>query len=120
SSPSKEMAWIGEMLVEGLAGAIERSGGDAVRASEGLAEDINDVMGQLGKDMSVALPTDFQVQAESAVSGALRGVAPIGSFPQITIEQMFVRSEDDIRKVSQELYNLIEAGSRAQGRFSPA
>jgi phage-related protein len=120
SSPSKEMAWIGEMLVEGLAGAIERSGGDAVRASEGLAEDINDVMGQLGKDMSVALPTDFQVQAETAVSGALRGVTPIGAAPQITIEQMFVRSEDDIRKVSQELYNLIEAGSRAQGRFSPA
>ena len=38
----------------------------------------------------------------------------------ITIQQMIVRSEDDIRRISQELYNLIQTGSRAQGRFSTA
>jgi len=38
----------------------------------------------------------------------------------ITIQQMIVRSEDDIRRISQELYNLMQTGSRAQGRFSPA
>jgi hypothetical protein len=31
---------------------------------------------------------------------------------------MIVRSEDDIRKVSQELYRLMQKGSRAQGRLA--
>ena len=34
--------------------------------------------------------------------------------------RVIVRSEDDIRRISQELYNLIQTGSRAQGRFSTA
>ena len=38
----------------------------------------------------------------------------------ITIQQMVVRSEEDIRKISQELYNLIQSGSRAQGHFTTA
>jgi hypothetical protein len=38
----------------------------------------------------------------------------------VVVQQMIVRTEDDIRRVSQELYNLMETGSRAQGRFSPA
>ena len=35
-------------------------------------------------------------------------------------DDRIVRSEEDIRKISQELYNLIQTGSRAQGRFSTA
>ena len=121
SSPSKEMAWIGEMLVKGLAGSIETSGDEAVSASERLVRDIGDVMNSLGEGMETAIPTDFHLNAKSTVLPA--GDTSAFSeqrMPLIHIEQMFVRSEDDIRKVSQELYNLIEAGSRAQGRFSPA
>ena len=33
NSPSREMAWVGEMLVEGLAGSIEDNGGQAVKAA---------------------------------------------------------------------------------------
>ena len=43
-----------------------------------------------------------------------------GSGALITIQQMIVRSEEDIRKISQELYNLIQSGSRAQGHFTTA
>ena len=39
-SPSKEMAWVGEMLVKGLAGSIDDNGNEAVKAAEGMAEDI--------------------------------------------------------------------------------
>ena len=70
--------------------------------------------------MSVALPTDFKVNAETAVSSVAGGFALGEGTFQITIEQMFVRSDDDIRRVSQELYDLMQAGSRAQGRFVPA
>ena len=43
-----------------------------------------------------------------------------GGGPLVMVQQMIVRSEDDIRRISQELYNLIQTGSRAQGRFSTA
>jgi hypothetical protein len=43
-----------------------------------------------------------------------------GGSPLVVVQQMIVRSEDDIRKVSQELYNLMQTGSRAQGRLNPA
>ena len=45
--------------------------------------------------------------------------AAVSGMPSlINIQQMIVRSEDDIRRISQELYNLMQTGSRAQGQFS--
>ena len=61
ASPSKEMGWVGEMLVEGLAGAINSNGKDAVKAAEGMAGGINDVMNGLASDMTTALPTDIDL-----------------------------------------------------------
>ncbi len=40
ASPSKEMAWIGEMLVEGLAGAVNKDGEKAVKAVKDMASDM--------------------------------------------------------------------------------
>ena len=121
-SPSTEMAWVGEMLVEGLAGSIEDNGSEAVKAAEGLTAGISDVMNGLAEDMQTSLPTDFHLNADTrsvtdTVSGSLRGA---GFASLITIQQMIVRSEDDIRKISQELYNLIQTGSRAGGRIITA
>ena len=117
-SPSDEMAWIGEMLVEGLAGAINTSGKDAVAAAENMSADINDVMQSLADDMSTALPTDFNVNGTVNRNDTVSGIGTGGAL--ITIQQMIVRSEEDIRKISQELYNLIQSGSRAQGHFTTA
>lgn len=124
-SPSKEMAWVGEMLVAGLAGSIAANGNDAVKAAEAMSADIDDVMNSLADDMKTTLPTDFTVDANvnDAISGASRHADANGGFgfgALITIQQMIVRSEEDIRRISQELYNLIQTGSRAQGRFSTA
>ena len=55
-----------------------------------------------------------------SVSGSMGGVGSSSFGTLITIQHMIVRSEDDIRRISQELYNLIQTGSRAQGRFSTA
>lgn len=126
ASPSKEMGWVGEMLVEGLAGAINSNGKDAVAAAEGMAEDINSVMNGLAKDMEISIPTDFALDAgaanaltESSVDG--RSSVMDGMYGSlVTVQQMVVRSEDDIRKVSQELYNLMQTGSREQGRVLTA
>ena len=59
ASPSKEMGWIGEMLVDGLAGSINANGKDAVKAAESMAGDINDVMHGLAGDMTTALPANI-------------------------------------------------------------
>lgn len=126
ASPSKEMGWVGEMLVEGLAGAINANGKDAVQAAEGMADDINSVMNGLAKDMKTSIPTDFSLDAGAAnalteSSAESRSTVMDGMYGSlVTVQQMVVRSEDDIRKVSQELYNLMQTGSRAQGRVLTA
>lgn len=126
ASPSKEMGWVGEMLVEGLSGAINANGKDAVEAAEGMADDINSVMNGLAKDMETSIPTDFSIDAGAAnalteSSADSRSTVMDGMYGSlVTVQQMVVRSEDDIRKVSQELYNLMQTGSRAQGRVLTA
>ena len=56
---------------------------------------------------------------ETSMAG-MKGKDMFGFASLITIQQMIVRSEDDIRKISQELYNLIQTGSRAGGRIITA
>ena len=77
ASPSKEMGWVGEMLVEGLAGAINANGKDAVKAAEGMAGGINDVMNGLANDMTTALPNsiDLGTATYGISSGAAGGAA---------------------------------------------
>lgn len=126
ASPSKEMGWVGEMLVEGLARAINANGKDAVEAAESMADDINSVMNGLATDMETSIPTDFSLDAGAAnalteSSADSRSTVMDGMYGSlVTVQQMVVRSEDDIRKVSQELYNLMQTGSRAQGRVLTA
>jgi len=122
NSPSKEMAWVGEMLVKGLAGSIEDNGGQAVSAAEKMSSDIDGVMNKLAQDMQTAIPTDYQFNANANVTGGMTGAAfaAAGGGPLVMVQQMIVRSEDDIRRISQELYNLMQVDSRAQGRIITA
>ncbi|MGM9589424.1 MAG: phage tail protein [Faecousia sp.] len=99
-SPSDEMAWVGEMLVKGLAGSIDRNGGEAVKAAEAMSADINDVMHGLAADMSTALPASFSVDGSVTANGvngvsAAAGQTVINIYPQTldeaTIDYLFVR-----------------------------
>ena len=71
ASPSKEMGWVGEMLVQGLAGAIDANGKDAVKSAEHMADNINGVMQGLAADMSAALPQKIDVAASLTGVGAV-------------------------------------------------
>ena len=101
---------------------IEDSAGEAVSAAEDLNNGILGVMNGLAADMQSAVPSNFVFDAGGTLRSAAGGMGSGGSSfgALITIQQMIVRSEDDIRRISQELYNLIQTGSRAQGRFSTA
>ena len=110
-SPSREMAWVGEMLVKGLAGSISDNGEEAVKAAEAMSADISDVMNGLAADMQTALPSDFSVN--STVDGPVGG-ARSGSI-SIYIDSMNVRDETDIQKIAQELYALQRKATRGKG-----
>ena len=79
-------------------------------------------MNGLAADMKSAVPSNFEFHAggtiRSASGGMNSGGASFGTL--ITIQQMIVRSEAAIRRISQELYNLMQVGSRAQGRIITA
>ncbi len=85
----------------------------------GLGEGFNKAMARLADDMQNAVPTDFNILPDISVNGC-GGSAALASGRLVVVQQMIVRSEDDIRRISQELYNLMQTGSRAQGRFSTA
>ena len=115
-SPSKEMAWVGEMLVKGLAGSIDDNGGEAVKAAEGVAEDINGVMGDLAHDMQTALPTDFDVNGSirSAVDGVV-GKAASAFTIALNITNFNNYSSEDIRQLTNEVMETANQFAQRKG-----
>lgn len=97
-SPSREMAWVGEMLVKGLSSSLETNGDEAVRAAEAMSADISNVFTGLASDMETALPTNFSVNAHGSVNGMGSGVSGqtvINIYPQTldqaTIDYLFLK-----------------------------
>lgn len=62
-SPSDEMAWVGEMLVKGLANSLDTNGKSAVKSAERMANDINTVMRGLTADMTAAIPSSIDINS---------------------------------------------------------
>lgn len=83
----------------------------------GLGEGFDKAMNKVSDDIERAIPKDFDVDSNVNISGSGGLIPSTNTGPLVIVQQMIVRSEDDIRKVSQELYNLMQTGSRAQGRF---
>ncbi len=71
ASPSKEMGWVGKMMVEGLAGSIESNGNEAVKAVTDMAGEIDGAMKTLADDMETALPTDFNLDVNAGINPSL-------------------------------------------------
>ena len=113
-SPSKEMAWVGEMLVKGLAGSIDSNGDEAVKAAEGMASDINGVMGDLAHDMQTAMPTDFDVTGN--VRSSLDGFSGFGGFSiALNIATFNNYSSEDIRQLTNEVMETANAFAMRKG-----
>ena len=114
ASPSKEMGWIGEMLVDGLAGSISANGKDAVKAAEGMSSNITDVMHDLAEDMETALPTDFNVHGsvDGAVSSATGKNAQSGFSLVLNIATFNNYTNEDIQQLTNEI--MVTAGQFAK------
>jgi phage-related protein len=115
ASPSKEMGWIGQMLVDGLAGSISDNGKEAVKAAEGMSPDITDVMHGLAEDMETALPTDFTVDSNvhGTVGGGLADTAKQGGLQLVLNISTFNNyTTDDIHQLTNEI--MVTAGQFAK------
>lgn len=113
-SPSREMAWVGEMLVKGLAGSIDDNGDEAVKAAEGMAADIDGVMNDLAHDMQTALPTDFDVTGN--VRSAMDGSSGFSGFTiALNIANFNNYSSEDIRQLTNEVMETANQFAMRKG-----
>lgn len=117
-SPSKEMAWVGEMLVKGLAGSIDKNGDMAVRAAEGMSSDVSSVMNSLTDDMKTALPTDF------SIDGNVKGLVDNSNFAAfgksglslvLNIANFNNYSNDDISQLTNEIMETAGQFAKRKG-----
>ena len=73
-SPSTEMAWIGEMLTEGLAGGIEDNAAKTVQAAEEMASDILSAVSGLDSTVDVGMNTAVASGTAAAMEAADAGI----------------------------------------------
>lgn len=116
-SPSKEMAWVGEMLVKGLAGSIDKNGDMAVRAAEGMSSDVSSVMNSLADDMKTALPTDFSIDGNVKNSVNTQGLnSGVGGLSLVLNIAYFNNySNDDISQLTNEIMETAGQFAKRKG-----
>lgn len=117
-SPSKKMAWVGEMLVKGLAGSIDDNGDKAVKAAENMSSDISDVMNTLSDDMKTALPTDFSVDGniKSSLDSSMSGVnSKSGLSLVLNITNFNNYSSEDINQLTNEIMETAGQFAKRKG-----
>ena len=73
ASPSKEMAWIGEMMSKGLARGIEDSAKEAIEAATSLSDDLMNAF-----DPTMDISQNMDLGASESVSGGLYGGTNMG------------------------------------------
>ncbi len=101
-SPSTKMAFIGDMLMEGLAEGIDETAGEVIDSASAMTKDLNSVFDELNADMS-GVPTDFNVTSvksgiRSGASDAVGGVTI-----QLNIDSFNNYSSEDIASLTNEI-----------------
>ena len=135
ASPSKQMAWVGKMLVKGLSDSIEDTGDEAIKATENLAKDIAAVsfapgmldMSEFKNQLDEALPT---IEAKSAIDAAISDSSPFieyatnGSYPgaaapvnvSINFGDVRISSDRDIESIADQISAIIADNIISTGR----
>ena len=103
-SPSTKMAFIGDMLMEGMAKGIDESAGDVIASAEGMTKDLNSVFDDLTADMA-GVPTDFNV---NGVNGSLADTKANagGLVLNLNIDSFNNYSSEDITDLTNEIMEV--------------
>lgn len=99
-SPSREMAWIGEMAGQGLV--------------QGMANMLSNVQNQ-ARAMAEAVQPSFSQASVAATSGQQSVVNQISMEGLFAGANIVIRSDDDIRKLAQEIGNVSTQTTRGRG-----
>ena len=97
-------SWMPDFM-NGLAKGIEKSKGVVAKAVEGVTDEM----------MINPLKATSKVEVVSKGGAASDSRSESYGSTSITIQQMVVRNDDDIRRISQELNSLMQSGRRARG-----
>ena len=98
ASPSKEMAWAGEMLAEGLAGGIDAAGADAVSAASRMNADVLAAMGGDGFGFSGSASGSMEIRHSGTIR--VEGVSSSGELVasmDIIMEEIVNRLRREVR-----------------------
>jgi len=98
ASPSKEMAWMGEMLSEGLANGITASADDAVNAATAMSADVLGAM--QGGELSMNASGAGTVEIRHTGTIRVEGVNSEGEFvaaTELIYEQIVSRLRQEVR-----------------------
>ncbi len=111
-SPSKKMQWVGDMMMEGLAGGIDETAGEAIKSAEAMTDDLNSVFDDLSADLTGTLPNRVDVQgiAQNGVSGG--NGANNGFILQLNITNFNNYSSEDITELTNEVMQTAGAFMR--------
>lgn len=113
-SPSKKMAFIGDMMMEGLAKGIDETAGEVIGSAETMTKDLNSVFDGLGSDMS-KVPTDFNVSSSvdslRDTQNAVRG----GLSLQLQIANFNNYSAEDINSLTEEIMETADNFIKRKG-----
>ena len=111
NSPSRLFREFGENTGEGLAIGMDRTGSDIERAADRMAT-------AALPDLTPPAFTAGALAGARGVGPAAAGAGPLVNGPLVHVDEMNVRNDDDIRKISQRLQAGIESKLRAGGRLT--
>lgn len=107
-SPSTEMRWVGQMLVEGLSSAIDEDGRKAIESAKNLSRDISNAFS--GIEQGVDVPVNVAgIDAISTQNQRLRGFATEDTLDSSLTRQqqnITVILELDKMQLAKAVYNL--------------
>lgn len=81
--------------------------------AEGIEKNVNAVMSATNRMVNATMPNVNSI--EVSVASAAVSQAPVVSTPTIIIENMAVRNDEDIYRISRELYSLSQSSRKARG-----
>ena len=95
------MAWVGDMMMEGLAGGIDESAGEVIDSANAMKKDLNSVFNDLTADVE-AIPTDFNIN--KTIDGAITPTQNSGGVViQLNIDTFNNYTADDIEGLTNEI-----------------
>ena len=117
ASPSKEMGWVGQMLLMVLQAPLSDNGRDAVKAAGAWCRHQR-CNARTSKDMETALPTDFHVDGDigGAITSAASGAVTSGLQLVLNITNFNNYSSEDIQQLTNEV--MVTAGQFAKRKGS--